>query len=295
MRKTGIGQWLLTILMGAIALFCLLPMILIVVVSFSSEESIIKNGYSFFPSAWSLDAWKYVLGYGKQMVVSYGVTIFVTVVGTLLDLTVEGMFAYTLSRSNFRMRKVFSTLILITMLFSGGQLASYMVNTTIYNLKDTYWILILNGVSAMHVIILRTYIQGTVSEALIESAKMDGASEFRTLFQVVVPCMTPALASVGFMKAIGYWNSWQKAYLYIDDPNKTPLSLLLMRVENNIQFLLENEDIMSAEMYAAVAGSIPGESARMAILLAALGPILIAYPFFQKHFVKGITIGSVKG
>ena len=127
------------------------------------------------------------------------------------------------------------------MLFSGGQLATYMVNTSIYHLKDTYLILILNGVSAMHVIILRTYIQSTVSESLIESAKIDGAGEFRTLFQVVMPCMTPALASVGFMKAIGYWNSWQKAYLYIDDPNKTPLSLLLMRIEKNIEFLLENE------------------------------------------------------
>ena len=295
MKKAGIGQWILTLLMGAIALFYLLPVLLIVIVSFSSEASITQKGFSFFPDGWSLDAWKYVLGYGRQLIVSYGVTIFVTVVGTLLDLTVEGMFAYTLSRSNFRMRKIFSLMILITMLFSGGQLATYMVNTSIYHLKDTYWILILNGVSAMHVIIMRTYIQGTVSEALIESAKIDGASEFRTLFQVVVPCMTPALASVGFMKAIGYWNSWQKAYLYIEDPNKTPLSLLLMRIEKNIQFLIDNEENMSAELYATIAASLPNETARMAILLAALGPILVAYPFFQKYFVKGITIGSVKG
>lgn len=294
-KKAGIGQWTLTAIMGLFALFCLLPVILIVIVSFSSEESIVQNGFSFFPSAWSLDAWKYVTGYGRQMVVSYGVTIFITVFGTLLDLTVEGMLAYTLSRSNFRMRKVFSTMILITMLFSGGPVASYMVNTSFYRMQDTLWILILNGVGAMHVIIMRTYIQGTLSEALIESAKIDGASEYRTAFQVVMPCMIPALASVGFMKAIGYWNGWQKAYLYITDPNKTPLSLLLMKIEKNVEFLVQNENEISAEVYALVSKSIPGETARMAILLAALGPILVAYPFFQRYFVKGITIGSVKG
>lgn len=295
MKKAGIGQWTLTIVLGFFALFCLLPVLLIVIVSFSDEQSVLQHGFSFFPKAWSLDAWKYVVGYGRQMVVSYCVTIFITLVGTILDLTVEGMFAYTLSRSAFKMRKVFSTMVLITMLFSGGPVASYMINTSVYKMQDTLWILILNGVGAMHVIIMRTYIQGTLSESLIESAKIDGASEFRTAFQVVMPCMVPALASVGFMKAIGYWNSWQKAYLYITDPNKTPLSLLLMKIEKNVEFLVQNENEISAEVYAAVSSTIPGETARMAILLAALGPILLAYPFFQRYFVKGITIGSVKG
>ena len=144
MKKVGVGQCLLTLTLGLCALLCFMPVLLTVIVSFSSENSIMEKGFSFFPTAWSLDGWRYVLGYGRQMVVSYGVTTFITVVGTLIDLTVEGMFAYTLSRSNFRMRKIFAAMILVTMLFSGGQLATYMVNTSIYHLKDTYLILILN-------------------------------------------------------------------------------------------------------------------------------------------------------
>ena len=186
-------------------------------------------------------------------------------------------------------------MVLITMLFSGGQLASYMVNVTWYHLKDSLWVLILSGVSAIHVIILRTYIQGTVSEALIESAKIDGAGEFYTFVKIVVPCMKPALASVAFMKAIANWDAWENAYLYITSPEKTPLSLLLMEIENDIQFLAQNADNLSPSEYDQLVANLPTDSGRMAILLAAMGPILIAYPFFQKYFVKGITIGSVKG
>lgn len=295
MVKKTKGQWILLGALILLALACTLPLVLIVIISFSSDASIAEKGYSFFPTEWSLAAWEYVLGYGKQLLVSYGVTIFVTVVATVLDMVVETMFAYTLSRSNFRLKKYYAMMVLITMLFSGGQLASYMVNVTWYHLKDSLWVLILSGVSAIHVIILRTYIQGTVSEALIESAKIDGAGEFYTFVKIVVPCMKPALASVAFMKAIANWDAWENAYLYITSPEKTPLSLLLMEIENDIQFLAQNADNLSPSEYDQLVANLPTDSARMAILLAAMGPILIAYPFFQKYFVKGITIGSVKG
>ncbi|MBQ8814425.1 MAG: carbohydrate ABC transporter permease [Lachnospiraceae bacterium] len=295
MVKKTKGQWILLGVLILLALACVLPLVLVVIISFSSDASIAEKGYSFFPTEWSLAAWEYVFGYGKQLVVSYGVTIFITVVATVLDMIVETMFAYTLSRSNFRLKKYYAMMVLITMLFSGGQLASYMVNVTWYHLKDSLWVLILSGVSAIHVIILRTYIQGTVSEALIESAKIDGAGEFYTFVKIVVPCMTPALASVAFMKAIANWDAWENAYLYITSPEKTPLSLLLMEIENDIQFLAENADNLSPSEYDQLVANLPTDSGRMAILLAALGPILIAYPFFQKYFVKGITIGSVKG
>ena len=220
MKKVKMGQYILLAVLTLIGLACILPMILIVIVSFSSEASIAQKGFSFFPTEWSLDAWKYVFGFGKQLFVSYGVTIFVTVSATVLSMVVETMLAYTLSRSTFRMRKYLAIMLLIPMLFSGGQLATYMVNVSWYHLKDNILVLILHGVSTLHVIILRTYIQGTVSEALIESAKIDGASEFRTFTQIVVPCMTPALASVGFMKAIANWDAWEAAYLYITSPKK---------------------------------------------------------------------------
>lgn len=294
-RKVGMGQYILTAVMGLYALICLAPILLIVIVSFSSDESIKNKGFSFVPESWSLKAWEYVLDYGKQLIVSYGVTIYVTVMGTLLGLVVMAMFAYALSRSTFMLRKQLSMMMLFTMLFSGGQLATYMVETTMYGLKDSLWALILPAITTMDIIIMRTYIQGTITESLVESAKIDGAGEFRTFWQIVFPLMKPTLAAVGFRLAVTKWNDWQKAYLYIDSADKTPLQLLLIRIEKNIDFMLNNAGDLSAVEYAELSQNMPQESGRMAILLTALGPIMIAYPFFQKYFVKGLTVGAVKG
>ena len=295
MKKAGIGQWVLGILLGMYALACLLPVVLVVIVSFSSDASISAKGFSFFPAEWSLKAWQYVGSFGNQLLMSYGVTILVTVGGTLFGLAVMSMFAYTLSRKCFALRKYLSVMMLITMLFSGGQLSSYIVNTSMFHLRDTIASLILPGIATMYVIILRTYIQTNVPDSLIESATIDGASEFRTYLQIVLPVMVPALASVGFMLAVGYWNDWQRAFLYITSPSKTPLQLLLIRIEKTVDFLLQNANEMSQEEYAELSANLPRETGRMAILLVALGPIMVAYPFFQKYFVKGLTVGSVKG
>ena len=164
-----------------------------------------------------------------------------------------------------------------------------------YGLKDRLWALILPGIATMNIIIMRTYIQGTITESLVESAKIDGAGEFRIFWQIVFPLMKPTLAAVGFRLAVNKWNDWQKAYLYIDSADKAPLQLLLIRIEKNIDFLLNNAGELSAEEYAELSRNMPQESGRMAILLTALGPIMIAYPFFQKYFVKGLTVGAVKG
>lgn len=295
MKKAGVGQWVLGILLGLYALACLLPVVLVVIVSFSSDASISAKGFSFFPTEWSLKAWQYVGSFGNQLITSYGVTILVTVGGTLFGLAVMSLFAYTLSRKCFELRKYLSIMMLITMLFSGGQLSSYIINTSMFHLRDTIASLILPGFSTMYVIILRTYIQTNVPDSLIESATIDGASEFRTYLQIVLPVMVPALASVGFMLAVGYWNDWQRAFLYISSPNKTPLQLLLIRIEKTVDFLLQNANDMSPQEYAELSANLPKETGRMAILLVALGPIMVAYPFFQKYFVKGLTVGSVKG
>lgn len=294
-KKLSIGQMVLTVLLGAYALACLLPMVLVVVASFTSDASIQKNGFSFFPEEFSLSAWKYVAGYGEQLIVSYGVTIYITVVGTVLSLLVMSMFAYSLSRKCFDLRKYLAIYMLITMLFSGGRLSSYIIETTVYGLKDSIWALILPGMSAMNIIIMRTYIQTNISDSLVESAKIDGAGEFRIFWQIVFPMMKPTIASVGFMQAVTYWNDWQKAFMYISSPEKTPLQLLLIRIEKNVEFLLENAANISAAEYMELMNSLPQESGRMAILLTAIGPIAIAYPFFQKYFVKGLTVGAVKG
>ena len=198
-------------------------------------------------------------------------------------------------RKCFALRKYLSVYMLITMLFSGGQLSTYIVETSMYGLKDNLLALILPGISAMNIIILRTYIQSNVPDSLIESAKIDGAGENRTFFTIVMPMMKPALASVGFMIAVNTWNEWQKAYLYITSDAKTPLQLLLIKIEKNIDYLLSNPDNIPADEYMQMMKNVPEESGRMAVLITALGPIMIAYPFFQKYFVKGLTVGAVKG
>lgn len=294
-KKLRSGQIILGAVLGAYALFCLMPILLVIIVSFSSDESIRLKGYSYFPTEFSLKAYQYVGSFGMQLVTSYGVTIWITVSGTVIGLVFMSMFAYALSRNDFQMRKYFAIYLLIPMLFSGGQLSSYMVNTTVFHLKDSLLVLILPmAVSTMNVIILRTYIQGNVPSSLIESAKIDGAGELRTFWQIVFPIMKPALASVGFMLAVSYWNDWQNAFLYIQSPNKTPLQLLLIRIEKNLDFILQATGQVGANLYD-LSKNMPQESGRMAILITVCGPIMVAYPFFQKYFVKGITMGSVKG
>lgn len=295
MKKISIGQVILTLVLGLYALVCFLPVVLVVVASFTSDDYIQKNGFTLFPTELSLNAWEYVAGYGNQLLMSYGVTIFVTVAGTALSLIVMAMFSYALSRKSFQLRNFLAMFMLFTMLFSGGRLSSYIIETSVYGLRDSLLALIFPGITAMNIIIMRTYIQTNISDSLVESAKLDGAGEIRTFWQIVFPMMKPTVASVGFMQAVTYWNDWQKAFMYISSPEKTPLQLLLIRIEKNITFLLENQADIPAAEYAELMNSLPQESGRMAILLTAIGPIAIAYPFFQKYFIKGLTVGAVKG
>ncbi|MBO5198897.1 MAG: carbohydrate ABC transporter permease [Lachnospiraceae bacterium] len=294
-RKNRKPQVLLYIGLILFTLICLLPLVLVIIISFSSQASIRANGYSFFPTEWTLDGYRYVLEYGEQVIRSYGVTIAETVLGTLLALVVTGTFAYTLSRKDFMLRSALSFYMLITMLLHGGLLSSYLINTNIYHLKDNFLILILPGcITAGNVIIMRTYIQSNVPDSLIESAVIDGAGELTTFFKVVLPLMKPSMAAVGFMIAIGHWNEWMTAMLYIDDNELVPLQLMLTRIEKNMQFLIENMQSMTAEQVAML-NDMPQDAARMAILICTLGPVLIIYPFFQKYFIKGMTMGAVKG
>ena len=294
-KKIGIGQYILGAILGLYTLFCLMPIILVFVVAFSDDKSIVSNGFSYFPKKYSLDGFKYVFKYGSQLFVSYGATIFITVSGTLLGLLVMSLLAYALSRRDFRLRKALSIFVMIPMLFSGGQLANYIIYTTVYGMKDSIWLLILPlMVSTMNVIILRTYIQMSIPDELMESARIDGATEYRTFFQIVLPLMKPAVASVGFMLATTYWNDWQNALLYISSDNKAPLQLLLVRIQKNIEFLLNNKNVSGTALLALQSG-IPEYSGTMATVITVIGPIIILYPFFQKYFVKGLTVGSVKG
>lgn len=294
-EKKGIGQIILGFFLFLYTLFCGLPILLVFIAAFSDEKAITQNGFSFFPEKWSLAGINSVLRYGSQLLTSYGVTIFVTVFGTFLGLLVMSMFAYSISRKDFRLSKFLSIYLLIPMLFNGGQLSGYVIFTSYYHLKDSLWLLILPlCVTTMNVIILRTYIANSIPNELMEAAKIDGAGEYRTFFQITLPLLKPSLAAVGFMMATAYWNDWQNALLYITTDRKKPLQLLLINIQKSIEFLLNNANV-PASARAAMGGNIPQYSSTMATVLIVIGPIMIVYPFFQKYFVKGLTVGSVKG
>ncbi len=294
-EKKGIGQYILGFFLLVYTLFCGLPVLLVFISAFTDEKAIMKNGFSYFPETWSMSGFSSVLRYGKQLLTSYGVTIFITVAGTFLGLLIMSMFAYAISRKEFRLSKFLSIYLLIPMLFNGGQLSGYIIFTSYYGLKDSLWLLILPlCVSTMNVIILRTYIANSIPAELMEAAKIDGAGEYRTFFQITLPLLKPSLAAVGFMMATAYWNDWQNALLYITSDHKKPLQLLLVNIQKSIEFLLNNTNVPAAAR-AAMGGNIPQYSATMATVVVVIGPIMVVYPFFQKYFVKGLTVGSVKG
>ena len=294
-EKKGIGQYILGFFLLLYTLFCGLPILLVFIAAFTDEKAITQNGFSFFPEKWSMAGVNSVLMYGHQLITSYGVTIFITVAGTALGLLVMSMFAYSISRKEFRLSKFLSVFLLIPMLFNGGQLSGYIIFTSYYGLKDSLLLLILPlCVTTMNVIILRTYIANSIPNELMEAAKIDGAGEYRTFFQITLPLLKPSLAAVGFMMATAYWNDWQNALLYITSDNKKPLQLLLVNIQKSIEFLLNNSNVPSSAR-AAMGGNIPQYSSTMATVLVVIAPIMVVYPFFQKYFVKGLTVGSVKG
>ncbi len=290
-----IGQTVLFILLLAFTVFCFAPVFLTFVSAFADEMSLVQNGFSFWPQKWSLNGMNSVLRYGDKLLTSYGVTIFVTVFGTAFGLLVMSMFAYSISRPGFALSRFLSIFLLIPMLFNGGQLSGYMIFTNYYHLKNSIFALILPlCISTMNVIILRTYIVNSIPGELMEAAKIDGAGDYRTFFQITLPLLKPSLAAVGFMMATAYWNDWQNALLYISDNDKKPLQLLLVNIQKNIEFLLNNSNV-PASVRAAMGGTIPQYSSTMSTVLVVIGPIMVVYPFFQKYFIKGLTVGSVKG
>ena len=275
------------------ALACVLPLILVVIVSFSSEQSIFQNGYSFFPSEWSLEAYRFFFRLGDQLVRSYGITIFVTVAGTLFSLIITAMFAYVLSRADYAYNRLFTLLMLFTMLFNGGIVATYMVNTQILGLGNSLGALIFPmSLNAFYVIVLRTFYKSIPME-IIEAARIDGAGEFKTFFRIVTPLSKPGLATIGMFTTIAYWNDWFLGMLYIIDQKKYPVQTLLWSMQNSLEFMKQSS--ANALEYAEMAANAPTDSGRMALTVLVVLPILLAYPFFQKYFVKGLTVGGVKG
>ena len=295
-KRIGPGQIILLFLVFLFTVFCFAPVLLVFISAFTDEMFITQHGFTFFPgSHWSMNGMNSVLRYGSQLATSYAITIGITVIGTFLGLLIMSMYAYSISRPGFRLAGFLSIFVLIPMLFNGGQLSGYIVFTSWYGLKDSLLLLILPlCVTTMNVIILRTYIANSIPGELMEAATIDGAGDYRTFFQITLPLLKPSLAAVGFMMATAYWNDWQNAQLYSVSNNKKPLQLLLINIQKSIEFLLNNNNV-PASVRAAMGGTIPQYSSTMATVVIVIAPIMVVYPFFQKYFVKGLTVGSVKG
>ncbi len=278
---------------GLFSIACVFPFVFVVIISFTDEAALSKNGYSVFPEKWSLEAYRYVFLTGEQLFRSYGVTAFVTLVGTIVSLVFISLFAYAISRRSFKYRNFFSFFAFFTMLFNGGLVPTYIVVTQLLGLKDSVWALILPlAVNAFYIMIMRTFFSISVPESLIEAGKIDGASEFGIFVRLVLPLSLPGLATIGLFSTLGYWNDWFNALLYIDNPNLVPLQSMLMRIETSMQFLLQNASNPSVNV--GLLQSLPQDSSRMAMVVLATGPIVLAYPFFQRYFVQGLTVGAVK-
>ncbi len=281
------------IVCGIIALLCFIPFIMILSASFSSESAIIANGFSLLPQEFSLEAYKTVFEEPVVIFRAYANTIGLTLVGTLLGLALQTMTAYVLSRKAFKWRRQFSFFFYFTTLFSGGLVPYYILMTDTLKLRDNYLALLLPLLfSVYNLLIMKSYIMG-LPESLIEAAKIDGCGEVRILVQIVVPLIKPALATVGLFIALAYWNDWYNAMLYITDDKLKPLQYMLYEKINNIEAY---KKLLSQAGSSSIASSVslPTQSLKMALTIVVTGPIVLAYPFVQKYFVQGITIGAVK-
>lgn len=285
---------LFNIILGILSLLSIIPFIFVMIISFTDENSLAMNGYRFIPEKISLYAYQYIVQAGENIIRSYGVTILVTIVGTVLGLLLTGTYAYALSRKNYAYKKIFTTMITIPMLFSGGMVANYLIVTKVLMLKDSFWALVLPlCLNTFNVIVLRTFFKTSIPESVIESAKIDGASEWRLFFQIVIPMALPGLATIGLFLTLGYWNDWFNAMMYIDNQNWIPLQYLLVKIESSIDWLASNKSMMGVDGIQAAA-NLPKETIKMAIVVISTLPIIFAYPFFQRYFVNGLTVGAVK-
>lgn len=284
---------IMTVILGLFAIACVFPFLYVIVISFTSEESIVRNGFQLIPETWSLDAYRFLWQTKDQLLQSYWITIVVTIVGTVISVMMITFYSYAISRPQFKYRKFFTFFAFFTMLFSGGMVPTYIVATQFLHIKNTIWALILPlAMNAFYIIIMRTFFIRSVPEAILESARIDGASETRSFFQIVFPLSLPGIATIALFSTLGYWNDWFNALLYIDQPNLVPLQSLLMKIEANIEFMRQNMDISNAQQ--GLFDTIPADAAKMAMVVIATLPIAVSYPFFQKYFVSGLTIGGVK-
>ncbi|MDR1902300.1 MAG: carbohydrate ABC transporter permease [Treponema sp.] len=278
-----------------LTIFTLLPLSLMVISSFTDETAILQNGYSFLPRQWSTQAYRYLRDQSDYIFNAVRISVLVTVIGTFCSLMITCMLAYPLSRRDFPLRRPLSFFVFFTLLFNGGLVPTYLIYTQVFHIKDTFFGLIVPSLlmNGFTVILVRTFFMTNIPESIIESARIDGAGEFKIFFKIVMPLSLPILATVSLMSGLNYWNDWYNGFIYITNTRLFSLQNILNRMLQDVQFLQSNSS-MGGSLAQEIA-KIPTTTVRMAIAAVGALPILVAYPFFQKYFVKGIVIGAVKG
>ena len=276
------------------AMVCIIPVIFVFIISISSEQSIKMNGYRFWPEGFALDAYEFIFKEGRMILQALGVSVTVAVVGTLIGLALTSTMGYVLSRNSYKLNGFLSMVVFIPMIFNGGMISSYVVNTQFLHLKDSIWALILPlCVSSFNVVIFRTFFKTNIPDSVIESAQIDGASQLRIFTQIALPLSKPMLATIALFLTFGYWNDWFQSSLYITNTKLFSLQALLDHVQRNIEMMAKNPAMgLTMQQYI---NNMPKEGARMAMAIIIIVPIACTYPFFQRYFISGLTVGAVKG
>ncbi|NLX77664.1 MAG: carbohydrate ABC transporter permease [Clostridiaceae bacterium] len=277
-----------------LVIFAFLPFVLIFVTSFTDEVFLIKHGYSFFPKKLSLNSYKYLFNNYYTILRAYGVSVFVTAVGTGAGILITTMLAYPMARKDFKYRNILAFVAFFTLLFNGGIVPSYIMWTRVFSINNTYAALIIPNflMNAFNVLLVRNYYANNVPGEVIESAKIDGAGEMRIFFRIMLPMSVPVVATVGLFTGLAYWNDWINALYYISSPKYYGIQNLLIRLMNNIQFLKSSQ---AATMLAGREVELPSTGIRMALAVLGILPIIILYPFLQKYLIRGVVMGAVKG
>jgi len=294
-RKSFIEQTLLNAYFVVCCMFFVIPFLLVLTTSFTSDAEIRVQGYSLFPKMWSTESYDALLRIPQRIINAYGVTAFTSIIGSFMSTLTMGLVAYPLSRRDFAYRKPITMFIFFTMLFNGGLIPSYIVNTQILKLNDSVWIyLLLPLANAFHIIIMRTFFQQIPGE-LVESAKIDGAGELRIFFTIIAPLSKPVIATISLFSLLNRWNEWFITLVYILDQNLFTLQYLLQQILQQAEFVrsfILNFPGASGQINLS---QVPTLSMRYAMTVMAAGPMLVIFPFFQKYFTRGLTVGAVKG
>lgn len=293
MRQKDQKYWELSahIILIIMSLLAIMPFILLIIASFTDDKTALLQGYSYLPKKWSFAAYEYIMREAPTIFRAYGITIAITVLGTLTGMIITTMLAFMLSREGLPGRKILNFLLIFTMLFNGGLVPQYILYSSTLHIKDTLFALIVPNLlmNAFNVILVKNYFQYSLPAELFEAARIDGATEFTVFKIIALPLSKPILATVGMMTAISYWNDWQNGMYYLNNTKLYSIQSILNAINNSVQFLATNS------IEGVRIDEIPSTTVRMAICVVGVLPIIAAYPFFQRYFVKGITMGAVKG